>query len=157
MNSMSSYLVAIFAVMFWIFRIVVALTNTIGIDIGFMPMNITYEIILLFVTLIAIILVLRRNLIGGIIYLASYFLYFGQDLYNRIMDMTNNTATTASTPLGIFAAAIAIILSIAVLFDLILTKNRTSSGATKKTDWYYKNKNFDRKLDERADKNNYKF
>ena len=39
-------LLLIFMVMFWIFRLVVAFTASIGVDIGFAPMNLNLEIIL---------------------------------------------------------------------------------------------------------------
>ena len=42
------------------------------------------------------------------------------------------------------------------LFDLIIDKSRKANPKDKKTDWFYKNEQFDRKLDERADKNNYR-
>ena len=35
-------------------------------------------------------------------------------------------------------------------------KNRKAHPKDKKTDWFYKNEQYDRKLDERADKNNYR-
>ena len=44
----------------------------------------------------------------------------------------------------------------AVLLDLLLDKNRKENPKDKKTDWFYKNEEFDRKLDDRADKNNYR-
>ena len=47
-------------------------------------------------------------------------------------------------------------LAIAALFDVLLDKNRKAHPTDKKTDWFYKNKDYDRKLDERADKNNYR-
>ena len=34
-------------------------------------------------------------------------------------------------------------------------KNKKTNPKDKKTDWFYKNEQFDRKLDERADKNNF--
>ena len=37
-----------------------------------------------------------------------------------------------------------------------LDKNRKNNPKDKKTDWFYKNEEFDRKLDDRADKNNYR-
>ena len=40
--------------------------------------------------------------------------------------------------------------------DLLLDKNRKENPKDKKTDWFYKNEEFDRKLDDRADKNNYR-
>ena len=49
-----------------------------------------------------------------------------------------------------------IILPLAVLIDLLLDKNRKNNPKDKKTDWYYGNEKYDRKMDERADKNNYR-
>ena len=48
------------------------------------------------------------------------------------------------------------IIPIAVLFDLLADSNRKAHPVNKKTDWFYKNDNYDRKLDDRADKNNYR-
>ena len=47
-------------------------------------------------------------------------------------------------------------LALAALFDVLLDKNRKAHPTDKKTDWFYKNKDYDRKLDDRADKNNYR-
>ena len=55
-----------------------------------------------------------------------------------------------------FASLIGMIIPIAVLLDLLLDKNRKNNPKDKKTDWFYNNKDFDRKLDDRADKNNYR-
>ena len=49
-----------------------------------------------------------------------------------------------------------IIIPIAVLIDLLLDKGRMAHPVDKKTDWFYKNEQFDRKMDDRADKNNYR-
>ena len=49
-----------------------------------------------------------------------------------------------------------IIIALAVLIDLLLDKNRKANPKDKKTDWFYKNEQFDRELDDRADKNNYR-
>ena len=51
---------------------------------------------------------------------------------------------------------IGIILPLIVLIDLLLDKNRKENPKDKKTDWFYQNEQFDRKLDDRADKNNYR-
>lgn len=85
MRSLTSYLLLIFMIMFWIFRIIVAFTATMGINIGIIPINMNMEIILLFVTIPSIILVAKRKLIGAILYLISYGAYFGIDLYNTVM------------------------------------------------------------------------
>ena len=70
-----SYLITMFAVMFWGFRVVVAVTASLNIDIGFMPENLTVEIVILFVTLVCLALVVRRKLMLGIlvwIYMEQY-------------------------------------------------------------------------------------
>ena len=51
---------------------------------------------------------------------------------------------------------IGIIIPLAVLIDLLLDRGRKEHPVDKKTDWFYKNEKFDRELDERADKNNYR-
>lgn len=85
MRSLASYLLLIFMIMFWIFRIVVAFTASMGINIGIVPINMNMEVILLFITIPSIILVAKRKLIGAILYLASYGAYFGVDLYNTVI------------------------------------------------------------------------
>ena len=72
MRSLTSYLLLSFMVMFWVFRLVVAFTTSIGVEIGFTAMNMNMEIIVLFVTLLAIAFVAKRNLFGTIIYLIAY-------------------------------------------------------------------------------------
>lgn len=155
MRSMTSYLLLIFMVMFWIFRLVVAFTTSIGVDIGFVPMDMNIEIILLFVTLVSIGLVGKRMLIGAIIYLVSYALYFGVDMYNIVIGIMGGT-TTITNFSNATASFIGIILPIAVFFNLLIDKNRTNHPVDKKTDWFYKNEEYDRKLDERSDQNQYR-
>ena len=155
MKSLASYLITIFVIFFWIFRIVVALTATLKMDIGIEPIDLTYEIILLFVTLIAIILIIKRNLIGALIYFASYLLYFGASVITQVIGIIDGTLES-SQYINLLFSAIGIILSIATLIDVLFNKNRTNTGKNKKTDWFYKNEQFDRKFDERADKNNYR-
>ena len=58
--------------------------------------------------------------------------------------------------MDMFVALIAIALPIAAVFDILLDKTRTKNPVNKETDWFYKNEQYDRKLDERADKNNYR-
>lgn len=54
--------------------------------------------------------------------------------------------------------AIGILISFSNMISLLTNKNRanTSGKKIKKTDWFYKNEQFDRQMDERADKNNYR-
>lgn len=155
MRSMASYLLLFFMIMFWIFRLVVAFTSSIGVDIGFVPVNMNIEIILLFVTLVAIALVGKRTLIGAIIYLVAYGWYFGFDLYNVVMGIMGGS-TTITDYANVLASFIGVVLPLAVFFNLLIDKNRTNHPVDKKTDWFYKNEGYDRKIDERADQNEYR-
>ena len=112
------------------------------------------EIILSFVVLVCIVLIVRRKLIGALIYLLAYGMYFGVDVINNIQTVLNGASM--ETALNVFISIIGIILPIAVLADLLLDKGRKANPKDKKTDWFYNNEQFDRKLDERSDKNNYR-
>lgn len=155
MRSMASYLLLFFMIMFWIFRLVVAFTSSIGVDIGFIPMNMNMEIIVLFVTLVAIALVGKRMMLGAIIYLVANGSYFGMDLYNIVIGIMNG-ATTITDYSKALASFIGVVLPITVFFNLLIDKNRTKHPVDKKTDWFYKNEDYDRKIDERADQNQYR-
>lgn len=155
MKSLFSYLLLIFTIFFWILRVAVSVTASMNIDIGIQPINLTVEIILLFVTLLAILLVIKRNIIGAIIYFASYVLYFGASVITQVMDLINGTLST-NQYLGLFVSVIGILLAILTLFDVLFNKDRTNTHMDRKTGWFYDNKDYDRKLDERADKNNYR-
>lgn len=159
MRNLSTYLLVIFMVMFWIFRIMVTFMYELGSDFaGIIPLNKTLEIVLLFVVLLCIILIAKRKMIGALIYLLSYGLYFGTDLTTKLTaifeDMTQEI--TMGTSLSMFVSLIGVALPLAVLIDLLLDKQRKANPKDKKTDWFYKNEAFDRKLDDRADKNNYR-
>lgn len=156
MKSVGSYLLVFFMAMFWVFRIIVAFAATMGLDFAFQPLNQNIEIILLFVTLVCLILVVKRKLIGAIIYLISYGMYFGVDIYNTVTKLMNGGAIEITQYASILMSFIGIVLPICVVFELLLDKNRKAHPVDKKTDWFYKNEQFDRKMDERADKNNYR-
>ncbi len=157
MKNLSTYLLVMFMAMFWAFRIIVAITYNLGIDFGgIVPLNMNLEIILLFVTLLSMLLVIKRKMVGALIYLLSYGMYFGVDLYNNITLILGGETLSVMTYLNMIISFIGMIIPIAVLFDLLADKNRKAHPVDKKTDWFYKNENYDRKLDERADKNNYR-
>ena len=156
MRNFSTWLLVIFMVMFWVFRLIVAVTSELGIDFGgIAPLDMKAEVILLFVVLICIIFIIKRNIIGALIYLLTYGLYFGISLFNSIGAITSNQDMLGAG-LNAFVNLIGVAIPIAVIFDLLLDKNRKANPVDQKTDWYYKNEDYDRKLDERADKNNYK-
>ena len=104
----------------------------------------------------AIILIVKRKLVGSLLYLAIHAVYFGGDVTDKLNIMANNGQLTVAQSTDFIFSVIGIILPLAVLLDLLLDKNRKENPKDKKTDWFYKNEEFDRKLDDRADKNNYR-
>lgn len=157
MKNLSTWLLVMFMGMFWLFRVVVAVTYQMGIDFGgIRPLNMNFEIILLFLTLICMIFIVKRKIIGALIYLVSYGMYYGVDLYNNVMQIMQGQELAIMSYLNMFVSFIGMIIPIAVLFDLLADSNRKAHPVDKKTDWFYKNEDYDRKLDDRADKNNYR-
>ena len=155
MKNFSTWMLVMFMVMFWVFRVIVAVMPEFGTTLGgIAPLNQNLEIILSFVVLVCIVLIVRRKLIGALIYLLAYGMYFGVDVINNIQTVLNGASM--ETALNVFISIIGIILPIAVLADLLLDKGRKANTKDKKTDWFYNNEQFDRKLDERSDKNNYR-
>lgn len=142
--------------MYWAFRVIVAVTGSMGLDFITKPIDNNIEIALLFIVLACVPFIFKRKLIGAIIYLASYGWYFGRGLIDNAMRLINNETLSMEVYTDMFFALIAIALPIVALFDILLDKNRMINPIDKKTDWFYKNEDYDRKLDERADKNQYK-
>lgn len=156
MKSLSSWLIVFFIIMFWAFRIIVAMTGSMGTDFVVKPIDNTIEVVLLFVVLLLVPFIFKRKLLAAIIYLIAYGLYFGQGLLSNTLLIINGETLSVQTYMEMFISLIAIALPIAAVFDILLDKTRTKNPVNKETDWFYKNKDYDRKLDERADKNNYR-
>ena len=156
MKSLSSWLIVIFMLMFWAFRVVVAITDKMGVSFVTKPIDSTVEIVLLFIVLAIVPLIYKRKLIGGIAYLGLYGWYFGRGLIENIVKMVNNETLSSQVYADMFFALIGIVIPIVAIIDILLDKNRKINPVDKKTDWFYKNEEYDRKLDERADKNNYR-
>lgn len=154
MKKMSSWLLTIFIIMFWVFRVIVAFTYNMGINFHIKPIDFNIEMILLFVTFFAILLILGRKLLGGIVYVIANIYYFGSYAYSFIS--APSTDMDMNVVMNIFIAAVALVLSIGILLDLALNQDRHEGKDDKNTHWFYKNEKFDRKLDERADKNQYR-
>lgn len=155
MKNLFSWLVSIFIVMFWIFRVIITYISAMGYEYAVKPFDLNTEVILLFITFIAILLMFRRKLIGGIIYFIAYLYYFGGDALNGIKSIIASGGNT-DLYLSTLSSLIAVILACCILYDLIFNRDRNELKDDKNTYWFYKNKKYDRKLDERADKNQYK-
>ncbi len=154
MKTFANYMIAMFMVMFWGFRVVVAYMAGNGKSFMVAPIDLTIEIILLFITLVCIVLFIKRKVFGGFLYLASNFGYYGVYLYNSVMPIIKGNQVSVTNSFNAFIALVAVILSIVVLMDLLTDK--TKKPVDKQTEWFYANEDLDRKLDERADKNQYK-
>ncbi len=153
MKNLTTYLFVMLMAMFWIFRIIVAFCYNLGVDFITQPIDLNFEIVLLFLTFIAMILVVKRSMLGGLIYLAGQGLYYGYYIFTLL---TENQTMSAQNCIDLIFAAMGIILPLLIVFDTLLDKNRKAHPTDKKTDWFYKNKDYDREMDERADKNQYR-
>ena len=91
MKNFSSWLIAIFALMFWGFRLVGTVLYSIGSNFLFAPSDMTMEIILLFITFICICFIIKRKLLAALIYLVCHFIYYGPTFINHFMQIINET------------------------------------------------------------------
>lgn len=155
MKNLSSWLIAIFAFMFWGFRIITTVLYSLGTEFVAVPIDMTMEIVLLFITFVCICFIAKRKLLPTIIYLIAHGMYYGYYLYQNITGIINGTGSLDSY-MSLLVAFVGIIIPIAAFFDVLLDRNRKAHPVDKQTDWFYKNKEFDRKMDDRADKNQYK-
>lgn len=155
MKNMASWLITIFVIMFWVFRLGLTYSTSMGLESTFAPTDMMSEIIVLFVSFIAILFYIKRNFFGAILYATTYGYYFGIEAFQALMKLIENPYDlNAGTAL--FIPLIAIVLVVCVLLDLALNKDKHEGKDNKDTYWFYKNKKYERKLDERADKNQYR-
>lgn len=158
MRNLSSWLIVMFMGMFWVFRLIIALTVQFGgTDFGgFIAFDFNKEVVILFITIVCIVLFVKRSIIGTGAYMITYLYYFGGYIFNNLIINRTEEALSMSTIQNLLAAALGLILAIIALVDLLFDKATRRSHSDRKTDWFFKNKNFDRKYDERADKNQYR-
>ena len=159
MKKFSTWMIVMFIVMFWLFRVMLAVSAELNWDMGALrPLNTQVEIMLLFVVLACIVLIVKRKMLGALIYLLAYGLYFGADIVNNVSVLLSAVETGVDIKLyaNLLMSLIGVLLPIITLLDLLMDKARKVNPKDKKTDWFYDNEQFDRKLDERADKNNYR-
>ena len=85
-------------------------------------------------------------------------MYFGSSLLTGLTGLFSGNVSISGMGmyLDTFISLIGIIIPVAILFDLLLDKGRKANPKDGKTDWFYGNEKFDREMDERADKNNYR-
>ena len=153
--SIYSYILTFFGIFFWLFRFLIAVLYSTEVNFIFQPLNLGWEIALIFSSIPCLILILKRNIIGAALYVGIYVSYFGTALYNSINHISSSL--NVSGTIDIIISIIGIIIPVLTFIDILFNKNRKAIiGGKNNTDWYYKNKEYDRKFDDRADRNQYK-
>ena len=146
-----SYMVNMFAIMFWLFRVYVALMISGGSEIPFTTPGIEMEIAVIFITLISIFMIFRRNLIFASIYLGTYFGFFTYGIA-----LMNGNISTNTQLLNAMLMILGILIALLNFLDVMFNKNRKGSTKDNRTDWFYATDKYEREFDERADRNQYK-
>lgn len=146
-----SYMVNMFAIMFWLFRVYVALMVSSGSEIQFTTPGLELEITVIFITLISIFMIFKRNLIFASIYLGTYFAFFTYGIA-----LMNGDISTSKQLLNAMVMVVGIIIALLNFLDVMFNKNRKGSTKDNKTDWFYATDKYEREFDERADRNQYK-
>ena len=156
MTNAYSFILTFWAVMFWVFRLVVAICESMEIPFVCTTLNLQLEIIIIFVTLPFLLLVIKRNLIATTIYLGIYVVYFGTAIGSMLWGMSGGEELIISNSASFISAIFGVIIPILIFLDVLFNKNKKNYSLDRKTEWYYGNDKFDRQYDERADKNQYK-
>jgi hypothetical protein len=144
-------MVNMFAIMFWLFRVYVALMVSSGSEIQFTTPGLELEITVIFITLISIFMIFKRNLIFASIYLGTYFAFFTYGIA-----LMNGNISTNKQLLNAMVMIAGIIIALLNFLDVMFNKNRKGSTKDNKTDWFYATDKYEREYDERADRNQYK-
>ncbi len=156
MKTFSHYLIVMLMVVLFIFRLIVVFTTTMGIEFFATSLNPRIEIILLFVTLPCIALIAKSKVSGTIIMIIGSIMYYGPNLFNNVLFIFNNNVVTVELILSTIISLVSVLIPIVAFFVVMFAKQQEKHPVNKKTDFFYKNEEYDRKYDERADKNNYR-
>lgn len=155
MRTMANYLIIMFSAMLFVFRIIVLYTTTSGIDFVTHSLNVQFEIIYLFAILVSIILMSKNKLTGAIIFLVSSVLYLGPTIFSQAMGISGNGMSIQSGT-ELLISLINMVIPLFAFFIIAFAKEQEKRPVDKKTDFFYKNEAYDRKNDDRVDKNNYR-
>ncbi|MBR0428390.1 MAG: hypothetical protein IJK18_09390 [Clostridia bacterium] len=158
MKNVASWLLLFFMGMFWMFRIAVTLSSQFGGDFGgFIVFDNTLEIALLFFTLVCFILIVKRVILGAVLYLVANCLYFGGYIVQNLFPALGSEGGIDMMVLqNSVVGALGIVLALCIVIDIAVQRINTKHFSDNKTDWYFNNEKYDRKMDERADKNQYR-
>ena len=155
MRTMSNYLIIMLTVLLFIFRLIVVFTTTMEIEFMVTSLNVNIEIALLFVMIISIILMTKNKLSGAVILTVSSIAYYGSDIIQKLNYISQNSGNIEIAS-QLIISLVCVIIPIFAFFIIAFAKEQEKRPVHKKTDFFYKNEAYDRKYDERADKNNYR-
>ena len=144
---MFGYFITALGGVFWLFRVLVMLLYSTDSGFAIVPMNVTFEFVLLFITFVCIVLVAKRKMLGAIIYLIAQCAYFGVDAYKSIEMIMNGTSQTGNY-ITLFISLIAVIIPLLAVMDIGLSSGKKGSVRNRKTDWFYGTTEYDRNFDE---------
>lgn len=153
-KTMSHYLIIMFMIMLLLFRFIVLFTTVLGIDFPVVASNEKIEIVMLLVTLVCIILFTKTKLSGGIIYFVTSLIYYGPE-FIKLMT-ASKVGISMDMAIQLIVLMIELVIPIFAIFILLYDKKQEINPVDKKTDFFYKGDQYDRKYDDRADKNNYR-
>ena len=149
-----SYLFSMCAVFFWVFRLVVSFAPNINLNLPFVSENLIIEIIILFISLLGLIGIFKRKTFLTAVYLASYFAYYGYEIFNIVSNSQGILASGDTKNIVIYS--LGILIALLNFLDVLLNKERKGSTKNVNLDWYYSEGNFEREKDERVDQNRYR-
>ena len=152
---MFSNLISFSGIGYWLFRVIVCVMSTNNEEFFTAPINLPLEIALLFFSLICFVMIFKRSTLGGALFFASYTIYFGTALFEAVQTFKDSGQITLSVTTYL-VYALGIIIPFLNFLDCWLMKSRKLFSGSGNTDWYYKNSEYDRKMDERADRNQYR-
>lgn len=154
MKSMSNYLIIMLTVLLFIFRLVVFITASMEIEFAVKPINIDYELALIFVMLFCTILISKNKLVGAIILTVASIAYYGPSLLGQVTSLSSGVGL--DSVMQTMVSLVCIVIPIFAFFIIAFDKEQEKRPVDKKTDFFYKTDKYDIKYDERADRNNYK-
>ena len=155
MTSLFSFLITFLSILFWFLRAICTLMYQLSQDFFCKPLNVTWEIIILFATLPCLLLTIKRNIVGAAIYFGIYVTYFGTALYEAIINMQDVGINLVNSS-DITVLVMGIVIPTLTFLDILFNKSRKGKGGDKNTDWFFTNKDYDREFDERSDRNQYR-
>ena len=154
MKTMSNYLIIMFTILLLIFRLVVLVTASMEIDFLIKPINIDYELALIFVMLFCTILISKNKLSGAIVLTIASIAYYGPSLLGQISALSSGVSLDSA--MQAVVSMVCIVIPIFAFFIIAFAKEQEKRPVDKKTDFFYKTDKYDIKYDDRADKNNYR-